>query len=122
MNALPLSQIAVQDALTTAGLPAIASPQQFWAVVTWLILPSLVAIWTLYRRREDKLRRTHRRLRQLEARLAMANPTQVPAPSPFLRPASTHRPSSLTARILLPASADQPSAPTFSRPLPGQGV
>lgn len=101
-----------------AGLPAMPAPEQFWALLVWVIVPSVLVIWVNYYRQQESLRQVHRRLRQLEARLAASRPATTTAP--LARPAAAAaRPSSLTARLLLPVTAAVPSP--FGRPLPGSG-
>ena len=103
-NLLPMS----------AGLTWLPAAEQYWTVLVWFILPSIVAIWVVYLRKEERLRNMRRQVRQLEARLNVATPSAVPAmvvpakvPTPTIR-----RPSALTAQILVnPVSI--PCEPTF---------
>ena len=98
----------------SAGLPWLLAAEQYWTVMVWLILPSIVAIWVAYLRKEERLRNMRRQVRRLEARLNAAIPSTVPAmvvpakvPTPTIR-----RPSVLTAQILVnPVSI--PCEPSF---------
>ena len=103
-----------------SGLPAVPGPGAFWAVLTWVIIPGTFLIWITYHSRRERLRSVHRKLRQLEIRLAASVPSAARASLP--RPASGLRPSSLTTRILLPTPAATAPIPVFHRALPGKAV
>ena len=103
-----------------SGLPSVPTPGQFWAVVTWIILPGVLLLWISYHQRQERLRRVRRRLRQLEARLAAAMPTlgsTIPPSLPI--PSGSAKPSHLTTRILLPVPAATSPIPIFGAPASG---
>ena len=103
--------------------PGLPTPQFFWAVLTWVLIPGMMMVWMAYHHRKERTRDIRRKLRQLELRLALAVPTAASAQSPQmvpLRHSPAVRPSSLTARILLPASGVTSPIPVFRQPLPGQ--
>jgi|GEM_PF-5999795 hypothetical protein len=103
--------------LLPAGLPHVPEPGQLWAVMVWLIIPAVLAIWSVYFRQQENLRRARRRMRQLEARLAAGVPSRPqPVFSIVTQVRPSPKPSSLTTRILLPES--EKAAPTFASPGP----
>ena len=102
--------------LLPAGLPASPSAGQFWAIMVWVLVPMALSIWVVYHHQQERLRKVHRRLRQLEAQLCATTPGPAVVRKSLPRPA---RPSSLTARILLPASAESPSP--FAHPTASSG-
>ena len=119
-----LSFVAVEiapPALIT-GLPTNPAPGAFWAVLTWIIIPGTLMIWIAYHSRRERLRSVHRKLRQLEIRLASATPAKSAASAALPRPAPSARPSSLTARILPPASGQTSAIPVFNPHMPGHTV
>ena len=119
-----LSQLRIDKAAPEliSGLPIIPGPGAFWAIVTWLIIPGVLLIWMAYHRRREGLRSIRRKLRQLEIRLAAATPAQSTGPVGLPRPAPASRPSSLTTRILVPASAATSPTPVFCEALPGPSI
>ncbi len=103
-----------------SGFPSNPSAGHFWAVITWVIFPAVCLVWGSYFSRKERLRGVHRKLRQLEIRLAAATPATAAVRAALPRPAPSHRPSSLTARLLLPASAATAAIPAFPHSAPGQ--
>jgi hypothetical protein len=88
-------------------------------VLKWGIIPGVFLIWIAYHRRRERLRAVRRKLRQLEIRLAASTPAQSAHAAALPRPGPATRPSSLTARILIPPSAATSPLPGFPQPLPG---
>ena len=121
MNAFFLQASAEVAALGIGSRSAVTpSPNAFWAVVTWIIIPGAFLIFIAYHRRQERLRNVRRKLRQLEIRLAIATPTNSASLATPPRPSTLlGRPSALTTRILLPAAATSP-VPAFSQSLPSQ--
>ena len=119
MNAFFLQASAEVAALGIGSRSAVTpSPNAFWAVVTWIIIPGAFLIFIAYHRRQERLRNVRRKLRQLEIRLATPTNTTSRAIPP--RPSTlAGRASALTTRILLPAAATSP-VPAFSQSLPSQ--
>ncbi len=96
--------------LIQAPLPGAPSPGQFWAIMVWVV----------YYKQQARLRKIHRRLRQLEARLCSLPPGQAAiSVSTAHSTALPSRPSSLTARLLISPSPCSP--PPFSQPVVGSG-
>lgn len=114
---LPVADMA--HPLLISSQAAHPSAGAFWAVLTWIIIPGTLMIWIAYHSRRERLRSVHRKLRQLEIRLAASSPAQSAMRAALPRPAPSTRPSSLTSRILLPASASTSPIPVFRQPLPG---
>lgn len=103
--------------LLPLGMPTVPTPDQFWAMMLWVVLPSLLTIWMAYHHHQEKMRRVHRRMRLLEARLASATPAQATLRTSFPRnPGTATRPVALTARIPAPAPA---MASPFARVVTG---
>lgn len=96
--------------LLPVGLPNLPEPGQFWAVVVWLIIPAVLAIWAVYFKHQESLRRARRRMRQLEARLAASVPARPqPVFSIVTQARPTAKPGSLTTRLPLPVPTEAPA-------------
>lgn len=88
-----------------SGLPAIPAPAQFWTLIVWFIIPSLLGIWAAYAHHISSLRRSARRVRQLELRLAQAKPMR--------------QASSLYSVAIVPATTLPQIPATPETPFPG---
>jgi hypothetical protein len=96
------------------------TPAQFWAVLLWGVIPAIAGIWVVYRHQEERLRRAHRRLRQLEARLAAIPVPQAPVSSKggsLQSYLGNPRPSALTTRVMIPPVPGKPRG--YTQPVPG---
>ena len=94
--------------LLPSSLPAIPAPAQFWALIVWFVLPSIIGIWAAYAHHISRMRRASRRVRQLEIRLAASRPNSPIASSSTIA-------DSLTAPLpLLPT----PSGVSFLKSIP----
>jgi hypothetical protein len=112
---------AVTTPAPERGLVTLAvapTPAEFWTVVVWGIVPAAAGIWIVYRQQQARLRRALRRLRQLEARLAMTGfPTSVVSAAMPPTVSRNPRPSPLTTRIVLPAASGK--GRSYTQPVPG---
>ena len=91
----------------STGLPWLPAAEQYWAVMVWLILPSIAAIWAVYLRKEERLRNMRRQVRRLEAKLDAAIPGRIPVLVDSVKTIQppVRRPSTLTAQILVNPAA-----------------
>lgn len=77
------------------SLPAVPAPDQLWAIVFWVVLPSLASVWLARHQERRRVMRVYRGLRVLEHRLA----TSVPRAEPWeLSPAPASPGGILPAR------------------------
>ncbi len=104
-------------------LAAPPTPEQFWAVMVWGVIPAVAGIWLVYLHHQERLRRVHRRLRQLEARLACLTHNPLPSPPhsatavPLQPVPKSPQPSALTARIFHPPASEK--VRSYTQPIAG---
>jgi len=101
-----------------AGMPLQPGPAHFWAILVWVVIPSVLTIWLTYHHQQERLCRMQRRMRQLEARLAghAALSQKLPEVASPVSFRNVKRPSTLTTCVLLPAAPAAEPGSAFARP------